>query len=240
MSFRSTGIWAHLPCLHPSNWKRLLRMKRTRTKVQWRFRSKWRMVRSSSIQRIWAQCWIRFSVQSTTNFKTSVLMRQSGSSMLILFFNQQMTGFQATSIWFQACPEKVSGASGLGHLVHREEVGLGYWYARSTGGGWTGSWKDFHLGCSGNALQIGNWESCNLVATVHFMGEYPWIVGDFGAQQLSWHCQWRTSVVSAGEIEFCALPAVGDPDNNTSRASCTCISPWTNLDGYHAWSCRDH
>jgi len=31
--------------------------------------------------------------------------------------------------------------------------------------------QHFHLGCSGNALQIGNWESCNRVGTVHLMGE---------------------------------------------------------------------
>jgi len=104
-------------------------------------------------------------------------------------------------------------APGLGHLVHREEIGFGCWYARSAGGGWDRSWKDFHLGCTGNALQIGDWESCNVVSTVHFMGEYPWRVGDFGAKQLSRHCRWRTGVVSAPEIEFCAPPPVGNPVN---------------------------
>jgi hypothetical protein len=32
-------------------------------------------------------------------------------------------------------------------------------------------------------------ESCNGVATVHVLGEYPGRVGDFRAQQLSRHCQ---------------------------------------------------
>jgi len=64
-----------------------------------------RMVRKSSIRQIPAQYWIRFSVQSTTNLNTSVLMRQSGCWMIILFVNQQVTVFQATNIQFQACPE---------------------------------------------------------------------------------------------------------------------------------------
>jgi len=134
----------------------------------------------------------------------------------------------------------VSGAPGLGHLVHYEEVGLGCWYARSTGGGYDGSWKDFHLRCSGNALEIRDWESCNVVATVHFMGEYPSRVGDFGTQRLSQHCRLRTGVVSTPEIELCDPTHVGDTDNTTSQVSSTCISPWTNLGGFNARSGRDH
>jgi len=170
MNFRSARVSAHLPNLPRCNRKRSLRMKRRLTQVQERFRSKW-MAKRSSIQIIAVQCWVLFSTQSTTNLNMSVLMRRSGCWMPILFANQQMTVFQATSIQFQAYLELISGAPGLGHMVHCEEVGFGYWYARSTGGGWNGSWKDFHLGCSGNALQIGYWESCNGVATVHFMGE---------------------------------------------------------------------
>jgi len=82
---------------------------------------------------------------------------------------------------------KVSGTPGLGHLVHREEMGLGCWYARSTGGVWNGSWKDFHLSCSGNALHTGDWESCNRVATVHFNWGIPLESGWF----------WRTTTVPA-------------------------------------------
>jgi len=82
---------------------------------------------------------------------------------------------------------KVSGAPDLGHLLLHEEMRLGCWYARSTGGGWNGSWKDFHLSCSGNAFQIGDLESCQGVATVHLMGEYPWRLSDFCAKRLSQH-----------------------------------------------------
>jgi len=71
------------------------------------------------------------------------------------------------------------------------------------------------------------------------MGEYPRRVGDFGGQWLSRHCRWRAGVVSAAEIEFCALPPVGDPDNTASRTSSTYIGPWTNLGGNNAWGCRD-
>jgi len=42
-------------------------------------------------------------------------------------------------IQFQDCPEKSSGAPGLGHLVHREEMGLGCLYVWSTLGGQNGS-----------------------------------------------------------------------------------------------------
>jgi hypothetical protein len=35
-----------------------------------------------------------------------------------------------------------------------------------------GYWKGVHLGYSSNALQIGDWESCNGIATAHFIGEY--------------------------------------------------------------------
>jgi len=170
MSFRSARIWAHLRSLHPSNWKRSLRTKGTLTKVQGRFRSEWRMVKRSSIQQIRPQYWIPFSVQSTTNLNTVFLTRQSGCWMLIQFFNQEMTRFQAT---------------------------------------------------------------------VHCMGEYGWRVGDFGGQRHFQHCRWRTRVVSAPEIKFYAPPAVGDPEKTAYRASSTCISPWTNLGGYHAWNGKD-
>jgi len=80
------------------------------------------------------------------------------------------------------------------------------------------------------------WECCNGVATVRFVGEYPWRVGDFGTQLLSRHCRWRTAVVSPPVIEFCAWLSVGDPVNTTSRASSSCISPWTNPGHYNAQS----
>jgi len=104
MNFRSAGVWAHLHNLLRGNHKRSLRTKRRPPKVQERFRSKWMAMRSS-IHIIPAQYWARFSTQSTTNLNMSVLMTQSGCWMSILFANQQMTVFQATSIQFQACPE---------------------------------------------------------------------------------------------------------------------------------------
>jgi len=111
---RSTGIWTHLPSSQRSNWKRSFRMKRTHTNVPGRFRSKWRMVTGFSIQTMPVECWILFSIQSTTNLNTSVLMRWSGCWMPILFANQQMTMLQATSIQFQTCPEPTVWRTRLG------------------------------------------------------------------------------------------------------------------------------
>jgi len=131
MSFKSAGIWAYLPSLHPSNWKRSLRTKRTLAKFQGRFRSKWRMVRRSSIRKIEAQYWILCSIQSTTILNTSVLMKQSGYWMRVLFATQQMTVFQAPSIQFQASlevcfwwttfgPSGSSWGDGFGMLICQE------------------------------------------------------------------------------------------------------------------------
>ena len=64
--------------------------------------------------------------------------------------------FNSRPVW-----NEVSGAPGLGDLVHGEEVGVGCWYARSTGGGWNGSWKDFHLGGSSNDMQTADWGGSN-------------------------------------------------------------------------------
>jgi len=74
---------------------------------------------------------------------------------------------------------QVSGAPGLGHMVHCEEVGLGFWYARSAGSGWNGPWQDFHLGGSSNHMQTAHCESGNGVTAVEFVGEYPQRVGEF-------------------------------------------------------------
>jgi len=131
MNSRRAGMWAHLPSLHPSNWKWSLRMKTSQTKVQGRFSSKWRRVTRSSMQQISALYGILSSVQSTTNLTTSVLMRQSGCWKSILFGNRQMTVFQATSIRFQACPELIfwctvfwayglSWGGGFGMLICQE------------------------------------------------------------------------------------------------------------------------
>jgi len=105
MKFRRAGVLAHLPNLTRRHWKRSLRTKRIPTKMQQGFRNKWRMARRSSIQKIPVQHWALFSTQSTTNLNLSVLMRQSGCWLSILFANQQMTMFQATSIQFQTCLE---------------------------------------------------------------------------------------------------------------------------------------
>jgi len=131
MNSRSAGVWAHLPNLPRSNWKRSLRMKWRPTKVQERFRSKWRMARRSSIHIMPDQYWGLFSTQSTTNLNRSILMRRSGCWMSILFANQQMTVFQATSIQFQAClelsfwctrfgPSGSSWGDGCGMLISQE------------------------------------------------------------------------------------------------------------------------
>jgi len=131
MNFRSTRVWAHLPNLPRSNWKRSLRTKRRPTKVQERFRSKWRMARRSFIQILPIQYEALFSTQSTTNLNMSVLMRWSGCWMSILFANQQMTVFQARSIQFQAClelsfwrtrfgPSGSSWGDGCGMLICQE------------------------------------------------------------------------------------------------------------------------
>jgi len=125
INFRSARIWAYLPSLHLGNWKRLLRTKRTQTKVQGRFRCNWRMVRRSSIHTIQAQNSIRFSIQSTTNLNTSVLMKPSGCSMHILFANHQMTMFQAASFQFQACPELNVWRTRFGPSGSLWEHGLG-------------------------------------------------------------------------------------------------------------------
>jgi len=131
INFRRAGEWAHLANSPQSNWNRSLRKKWRPTKVQERFTSKWRMVRRFTIQIIPVQYWALFSTQSTTNLNTSVLMRQLGCWMPILFANHQMTVFQATSIQFQACLEQSlwharfgpSGSSwgdGFGMLICQE------------------------------------------------------------------------------------------------------------------------
>jgi len=234
MNFRSAGIWAYLPSLHLSNWKWSLGAKRTRTKVKGMFSSKWRMVKRSSIQILHAQYWTQLSIQPTTNWtRVSWWSSQDNEWVSYSPINRwpwsRPQGFNSRPAWNESF-----GAPPLGHLVYHEVMGLGCWYAMSTGGRWNGSWKDFHLACSSNALQIGDWESRNGVATFHFMGEYPWRVGDFGAQQLSRHCRWRPWVVSAPEIEFCAPPPVGDPVNTTPWGSSTDLSPWTNPGGNNA------
>ena len=134
---------------------------------------------------------------------------------------------------------EVSGAPGLGHMVYCEEVGLGFWYARSAGGGWNGSWQDFHLSSSSNDMQIADWESCNGVTAVDFVAEYLWLVGNHGTEQLPWHYRWRTGVVSIAETEFSALLPFRAPVNSTAAASSICISLWTNPGGDNAGSCRD-
>jgi len=131
MNFRRARIWAYLPSLHPSNWKRSLRMNRTPANVQGRFRSKWRMVRRSSSRKIQAQYWVRISIYSTTNLNMSVLIKQSGCWTRNVFANPQMTLLQAASIQFQGYPEQIvcrtrfgpSGSSwgdGFGMLICQE------------------------------------------------------------------------------------------------------------------------
>jgi len=105
MIISSPGVCAYLPSLHQPNWKRSLRMTRKQTKVQGRFRSKWRMERRSSIQIIQVDYWILFSIQSTTSLNMSVLMGRSYCWMPIQFAYRRLTVSPATRIQFRACLE---------------------------------------------------------------------------------------------------------------------------------------
>jgi len=118
-------------------------------------------------------------------------------------------------------------------------MGLGFGYARSSGGRWNGSWQDFCLGGSSCDMQIADWESCYGVAAVNFVGEYPWRVGEYGTEWLSQEYWWRMGVVSIAETEFCASLPFRDPHNSTLGASSTDMSPWTNLSGHSARSGTD-
>jgi len=158
--------------------------------------------------------------------------------MLIQLANQQITVFQVILFNSRRATNYGSGEPDLGNLVNREEMGLGCWCASSTRVRRNGLWKDFHLSCSGNDLLIGDWGSYNGVATVHFMGEYPWKVGDCAIQWHSQHCWWRMGTVNVPEIEFCAPLPVGDPENSTRQASSSGIIPWLNRGFCLAWSGR--
>jgi len=124
-------------------------------------------------------------------------------------------------------------------MVHREKVGFGSWSARSAGGGWNGSWQDFHLSGSSNNMQIADWESCNWVAIVDYMGEYPWPVGEYGLEWLSWDYWWQTGVVSIVDTEFSAPLSFRDLVYSNAEVCSTSISRWNNPGCNNAWSCRD-
>jgi len=151
MNFRSAGVWGHLPNLDRTNWKRSLRTKWRRTKVQVRFRCKWRMGRRSSIQRTPVQYWALFSIQSTTNLNTSVLMQRSGCWMPIVFANHQVTVFQAKRIQFQAClgpgfwctrfgPSGSSWGDGCGMLICQEHWWWMKWVLERLSPQWQQHW----------------------------------------------------------------------------------------------------
>lgn len=135
--------------------------------------------------------------------------------------------------------DHVSGAPGLGHTVHCEELGLRCWYARRIGGGWIGSWKDFHLSGSSIDMQTTDCESCDGVTTVDCVGEYHCTVGEHSTKQLFRGYQCRTEMVSIGQTLFRALPFHRDWAHFTTGASSTYICPWTNAGGDNAKSCRD-
>jgi len=105
MNFRCTRVWAHLPSLHHSNWKILFRTQRYQTERQGRFRSKWMMVRRSSIQIIAVQYWTLFSIHPTTNSHKNVSMRLVRCWMPCSFDNLKLTESQVWSIHFLACLE---------------------------------------------------------------------------------------------------------------------------------------
>jgi len=133
----------------------------------------------------------------------------------------------------------VSGTPSLRHMVHCDGMGMIFWYARSAAGGWNGAWQDFPLSGSSNDTQTADWESCNGVTAVDFVGEYPWGVGEYRTEQLSWDDRWRTGMVSIVEAESSASPLFKDPVNSTAGAYSANIILWTNPGGDNAWSCRD-
>jgi len=239
MNSRRAGIWAYLPILHPRNWKRPLGQKEHEQQCKGG---------SGGSEGCWGG-------PQSRNYKLSTeygaQYNQQRISTRVSWWSSQAAecaSYSPINSWpcsrlqvFNSKPAQIHvfGAQGLGHQVHREEMGLGCCYARCTGGGWNESWKDFHLGCSGNALQIGHWESCDGVATVHFMGEYPRRVGDCGSQWLSRHCWWSAGVVSAAEIEFCAPPSVGDAVKTTRLGSSTDFSASINPGGDNSRSAWD-
>jgi len=124
-------------------------------------------------------------------------------------------------------------------MVHCEEVGLGYWYARRTGGGRNGAWKDCHIGGSSNDMQIAEWESCNGVTAVDFVGEYHWRVGSSGTERLSCDYRRRTGVASVAGTQFSAPPPFRNPVNSTAGPCSANIGLWTNPGGNNARSCGD-
>jgi len=124
-------------------------------------------------------------------------------------------------------------------MVHCEEVGLGFWHARSTGGGWNGSWQDYYFRGSGNDMQTDDWEGCNAVAVVNCAGEYLRRAGECGTEWHCWESLWRTGVVSVTEASFSALPPHGDAANSSSGVSSAYISAWTDPGDDNTPSCRD-
>jgi len=134
---------------------------------------------------------------------------------------------------------QVSGAPGSGNMVQHQEMAMGFRYARSAGGRWNGSWPNFYVSGSSYDMQIADQEGCYGVAAGNYVGEYPWRVGEYGSEWLSWDYRWRMGVVSIGETEFSALPLFRNPDNSTLGASSVDIRRWTNAGGHNARSGSD-
>ena len=238
MNFRTTQVWAHQHNLPWSNWKRSLGMKRRPTKMQRRFRSKW-MVGRFSIQLIPVQCGVLFSTQSTTNLNVSWWGGQATgclpNSPIDRWLSMWLQVFNSRPAW-----NHVSGAPGLGNMVHCEEMALGFRDARSAGGRWNGPQKDVYLGGSSYDMPTADWERCCWVARLNFVGEYTrWRMGEYGTELPSQHYQWRTSMESVAEIEFSSSPCFRDPDNSSFVASSAYFGHGTNWAGHNVRSGRD-
>ena len=96
------------------------------------------MLRRFSIQIIAVQYWMLFSMHSTTNLNTTILIVQSGNWMLVGFANRKRTESPASSIKFQGCPEWSFGCTRLGYYgsLWRD----GFWIQICQGHWWLMKW----------------------------------------------------------------------------------------------------
>jgi len=145
MYFRSAWVKAQLCNLPQNNKKRLLRTKIKQTVVQGRFRSKWRMVLVSSIQKIAVQDWAPFWMQSIMNLNMRVIIWWSSCWMSIPFVNRKLLirrqqVFNPEPGWNQS-----SGSLSFPDIVHTEEMGFAFRNARINVGRFNVSWQDSYL-----------------------------------------------------------------------------------------------
>jgi len=132
-----------------------------------------------------------------------------------------------------------SDSPGVGNIVHCNKLGVWFRYTRCAGRRWYGSWQNSYHSGSSNAMQTADWEGCFGVAVVNIVGEYPWRVGEYRAERLSWDNQWWTGVVSMPENKYSALWSFQDQEISTSMSSCAYFSPCTNAGCHNTLSGRD-